>query len=64
VPVVFRNVLDALPKGALIVRPAVIEAVALPPVDTSAWTLATLDQEIEKMRNRYIEVLKQSHQGE
>ncbi len=64
VPVVFRNVLDALPKGALIVRPAVIEAVALPPVDTSAWTLATLDREIEKMRNRYIEVLKQSHQGE
>ncbi|MDH3202115.1 MAG: HAD-IB family hydrolase [Myxococcales bacterium] len=64
VPVVFRNVLDALPKGAIIVRPAVIEAVVLPPVDTSAWTLGTLDEEIEKMRNRYVDVLEQSHRGE
>jgi putative phosphoserine phosphatase/1-acylglycerol-3-phosphate O-acyltransferase len=59
VPVVFRNVLDALPKGAVIVRPAVIEAVVLPAVDTSDWTLETLDAEIEKMRNRYVEVLHQ-----
>ncbi len=59
VPVVFRNVLDALPKGAVIVRPAVIEAVVLPPVDTSGWTLETLDEEVEEMRQRYIEVLQQ-----
>jgi putative phosphoserine phosphatase/1-acylglycerol-3-phosphate O-acyltransferase len=58
VPVVFRNVLDALPKGAFIVRPAVIESVVLPPVDTSSWTLDTLDEEIRKFRDRYIEVLE------
>jgi putative phosphoserine phosphatase/1-acylglycerol-3-phosphate O-acyltransferase len=57
VPVVFRNVLDALPKDALIVRPATIEAVVLPPVDTSSWTVEDLDEQIETIRNQYLKVL-------
>lgn len=60
VPVVFRNVLDALPKGAIVVRPAVIEAVVLPPVDTDDWTLDSLESEIDAMRQRYLEVLQQA----
>jgi putative phosphoserine phosphatase/1-acylglycerol-3-phosphate O-acyltransferase len=62
VPVVFRNVLDALPKGAFVVRPAVIEAVVLPPIDTSSWTLDTLDHEIDEIRSRYLEILEGSPQ--
>ena len=58
VPVVFRNVLDALPRDALIIHPAIVEAVVLPPIDTSGWTLETLDDEIEAIRQRYIEVLE------
>jgi putative phosphoserine phosphatase/1-acylglycerol-3-phosphate O-acyltransferase len=58
VPVVFRNALDALPKYALVVRPATIEAVVLPPVDTGEWKRENLDAEIEAIRNRYLEVLK------
>ena len=46
VPIVFRNVLDALPKDALVVRPSTVEAVVLPPVDTSKWTVRTLDKRI------------------
>lgn len=57
VPVVFRNVLDALPKGAIVIRPAVVEAVVLPPIDTSGWTLDTLDDEILEIRGRYVEIL-------
>jgi putative phosphoserine phosphatase/1-acylglycerol-3-phosphate O-acyltransferase len=57
VPVVFRNVLDALPKGAIIVRPAVIEAVVLPPIETSDWTLDTLEDEIAAVRARYVAIL-------
>ena len=57
VPVVFRNVLDALPKSALVVRPATIEAVVLPPIDTSSWTRETLDAEVEAIHARYLEVL-------
>lgn len=60
VPVVFRNVLDALPKGAFVVRPAVVEAVVLAPIDTSSWTLDTLDDQIREIRDRYIEVLDDS----
>jgi len=63
VPVVFRNVLDALPKGAVVVRPAVIEAVVLPPVDTSAWTVETLDDRIAEIRDRYIDVLGETGEG-
>ena len=63
VPIVFRNVLDALPKGAAIVRPAVVEAVVLEPIDTSSWTLDTLEHHIEDVRNRYIEILDESEEG-
>ncbi len=57
VPVVFRNVLDALPRDANVVRPATVEAVVLPPIDTSKWTAEGLDDEIEAIRERYLEVL-------
>ena len=60
VPVVFRNVLDALPKGAIVVRPAVVEAVVLPPIDTSSWTLDTLDDRIREVRDLYVEILDES----
>jgi putative phosphoserine phosphatase/1-acylglycerol-3-phosphate O-acyltransferase len=60
VPVVFRNVLDALPRDALIVRPATVEAVVLPPIDTSSWTVESLDDEIRAIRTRYLEVLENS----
>ncbi len=58
VPVVFRNVLDAMPKDALVVRPATIEVLVLPPVDTSDWTPESLDDEIEAIRDRYVEILE------
>lgn len=57
VPIVFRNALDALPKHALVVRPATIEAVVLPPIDTSDWTREGLDAEIAHVRDLYLEVL-------
>lgn len=57
VPIVFRNTIDALPKGAVIVRPATVEAVVLEPIDTSGWTREGLDAEIAAVRDRYLEVL-------
>ena len=59
VPVVFRNVLDALPKDATVVRPATIEAVVLPPVETTSWTREGLDDEIRAVRQLYLDVLEQ-----
>jgi putative phosphoserine phosphatase/1-acylglycerol-3-phosphate O-acyltransferase len=60
VPVVFRNVLDAFPKDARIVRPATIEAIVLPPVDTTDWTVEEIDERIAEIREGYLEVLHQS----
>jgi putative phosphoserine phosphatase/1-acylglycerol-3-phosphate O-acyltransferase len=60
VPVVFRNVLDAFPKDARVVRPATIEAVVLPPVSTTGWTVEGLDEEIAEIRGSYLDVLHQS----
>jgi putative phosphoserine phosphatase/1-acylglycerol-3-phosphate O-acyltransferase len=60
VPVVFRNVLDAMPKDAMVVRPATIEAVVLPPVETTGWKVEELDDRIAEIRNQYLEVLESS----
>jgi putative phosphoserine phosphatase/1-acylglycerol-3-phosphate O-acyltransferase len=57
VPIVFKNTLDVLPRGAIVMRPANVEAIVLPPIDTSAWTRDTLDAEIEAVRKQFLEVL-------
>ncbi|MGH0030413.1 MAG: HAD-IB family hydrolase [Myxococcota bacterium] len=59
VPIVFRNALDALPKGGSIVHPATIEALVLPPIDTSDWTREFLDDHVEAIRERYRMVLEE-----
>jgi putative phosphoserine phosphatase/1-acylglycerol-3-phosphate O-acyltransferase len=58
VPVVIRNAGDALPKSGVVVRPATVEVVVLPPVPTADWTRETLDAEIEAVRARFLEVLQ------
>jgi putative phosphoserine phosphatase/1-acylglycerol-3-phosphate O-acyltransferase len=59
VPVVFRNVLDAYPKDARVVRPATIEAIVLPPIDTRDWTREGVAKRIDAIRSRYLEILRQ-----
>jgi hypothetical protein len=39
------------------VRPATVEALVLPPVETSGWTAESLDDEIRAIRDRYVEIL-------
>ncbi len=57
VPIVFRNTADALPKGATVIRPLAIEVVIHPPIQTDAWNAETLDREIEKIHELYVETL-------
>jgi putative phosphoserine phosphatase/1-acylglycerol-3-phosphate O-acyltransferase len=63
VPIVFKNALDVLPRGALVLRPANVRAVVLPPIDTTEWTREGLDGEIEAIRKRYLEVLGERSGG-
>jgi putative phosphoserine phosphatase/1-acylglycerol-3-phosphate O-acyltransferase len=58
VPIVFLNTLDALPKHGAVVRPAVVEVVVHPPIDTSSWTRAALDEHVTEVRNRYLATLE------
>jgi len=57
VPIVFRNALDALPRGGGVVRPAHVEAVVLPPIPTDSWKVEDLNAHIEGVRQQFLEVL-------
>jgi putative phosphoserine phosphatase/1-acylglycerol-3-phosphate O-acyltransferase len=58
VPVVFRNALDVLPRGGLVLRPATVDVVVLPPIDTTAWRRETIDQHVADVRQRFLDVLE------
>ena len=57
VPIVIKNALDALPKHALVIRPATVEVVVHPPISTRDWTRDTLDERIAEIRRLYEETL-------
>ena len=57
VPIVFRNALDALPKHAVIVRPATVEVVVHPPIATTSWSAETLDQHIASTHRLFSDTL-------
>ncbi len=59
VPIVFQNTLDAMPKHALVVRPATVEATVLPPIPTCDWRLEDLNTQIARVRRLYLETLAQ-----
>lgn len=58
VPIVFKNALDALPKHAMFVRPATIEAVVLKPIATTDWTPQDLPQRIAAIQRLYQRTLR------
>lgn len=57
VPIVFRNALDALPKHAVVVRPATVEVVVHPPISTANWQSEDLDQRIAEIHQLYTDTL-------
>jgi putative phosphoserine phosphatase/1-acylglycerol-3-phosphate O-acyltransferase len=59
VPVVIHNAGDVAPKGDFVFRPATVEVDVLPPVDTSNWSVATLDEHVREVRNMFLRTLGQ-----
>ncbi len=53
VPIVIHNALDALPKHAMVVRPASVEVSVLAPVQTTSWTPANLTAHIDEIRDSF-----------
>ena len=60
IPVVIRNAGDVAPKGDFVYRPATVDVEVLPPVDTSDWSVETLDQHVVDVRNMFARTLGQA----
>lgn len=57
VPVVFRNADVLGSRGVNIARPGKVDAVVLPPIDVSDWTLDDIDERIAGVRQQFIDTL-------
>lgn len=64
VPVVIHNAGDIAPKGNFVFRPATVEVDVLPPVDTSDWSVRTLNQHVRDVRNMFLRTLGQPEESE
>jgi putative phosphoserine phosphatase/1-acylglycerol-3-phosphate O-acyltransferase len=59
VPIVIQNSGDVMPKGDPIYRPATVEVEVLPPIDTSSWSVETIDEHVESVRAKFLAALGQ-----
>lgn len=59
VPIVIRNAGDVAPKGDFVYRSATVDVEVLPPVDTSSWSAATINEHVLEVRNMFLETLGQ-----
>ena len=57
VPIVIANAADVLPRGGWLMRPATVRVSVLEPFATASWSLDTLDDEIERVREAFEERL-------
>ncbi|MGB5625992.1 MAG: HAD-IB family hydrolase [Woeseiaceae bacterium] len=60
VPIVIANSSDSMPKSGVIIRPASINVTVLPPINTTDWTKATIDQHIDDIRQMFVKTLGQT----
>ncbi len=55
VPIYFEGARELCPVDSFIVRPGVVKVWFYPPIDTSDWSLETIDQHIEDVRRMYLQ---------
>ncbi len=59
VPIVIRNSSDVQPKGDFLYHAGTVEVEVLPPIDTSQWSVATIDKHVADVRNLFLDALGQ-----
>lgn len=59
-PVVIHNAGDVAPKNEFIMRPATVKVDVLPPVDTSDWSVKTMDKHVADVRQMFLDTLGQT----
>jgi putative phosphoserine phosphatase/1-acylglycerol-3-phosphate O-acyltransferase len=63
VPIVIQNSSDIMPKGDMIYRPATIKVEVLPPVSTDNWSVETIEEHVDSVRDMYLRTLGQDRSG-
>ena len=58
VPIVIHDAGEVMWRGHQTLRGGTVHVDVLPPVDTSAWTVATMNDHVEDVRDRFVEVLE------
>jgi len=59
VPIVIQNSSDVQPKGDMLYHPGTVNVEVLPPVETSDWSVDTINEHVAEVRGMYLRVLKQ-----
>lgn len=57
VPVVIHNAIDSAAKGQFFFNPCTVDIEVLEPIDTSDWSVDTIDQHITDTRQLYVDAL-------
>lgn len=57
VPIVIRNAGEVMAPHSLIVTPGTVQVCVLPPVSTTRWTAKSLDRNITRVRQMYLDTL-------
>ncbi|MFC5142767.1 1-acylglycerol-3-phosphate O-acyltransferase [Actinomycetospora rhizophila] len=58
VPIVIHDAGEVMWRGHQTLRGGTVHVDVLPPIDTSDWTVATMTEHVEDVRNRFVEVLE------
>jgi putative phosphoserine phosphatase/1-acylglycerol-3-phosphate O-acyltransferase len=59
VPIVIQNSSDVQPKGDMLYHPGTVNVEVLPPVETSAWSVETINEHVAEVRGMYLRALRQ-----
>ncbi|MEJ6593994.1 HAD-IB family hydrolase [Parasphingorhabdus sp.] len=59
VPIVIHNAGDVAPKNEFLMRPAKVRVDVLPAVDTSKWSVRTMNEHVAEVRGMFLEALGQ-----
>jgi putative phosphoserine phosphatase/1-acylglycerol-3-phosphate O-acyltransferase len=57
VPVVIRNAFEVMVPGSYLIDPGTVDVAVLPPVDTSDWTTATVEEHRDEVREMFVRTL-------
>ncbi|WP_430429526.1 HAD-IB family hydrolase [Parasphingorhabdus sp.] len=64
VPIVIHNAGDIAPKNEFVMRPAKVRVDVLPPVDTSKWSVRTINDHVAEVRGMFLDALGQTEEEE